>query len=170
MGEERDLESKLELEGAGLESQLVSTKPVSPFANYLVDTTAAWLYWTPVMTLTETLSGMESKEILKSRLMSIALHTFVGRPYGLFRQYWANLWNADASSSRLKKIMVDTSAQICFQVPTYSTILYFSGASLKEGVAALVTGLTVGTLSGRPFGYVQDKWRKLWGARPTLDE
>ncbi len=144
-------------------------RKASGFRSYAADTTISWLYWTPVMAAIESLSGLETDEILKSRLASICLGAFIARPQGMFRQYWANLWNADAGSSRVKKLAVDTSAQICFQVPLYSIILYFSGASLKEGIAALSTGVAIGALSARPFGYIQDKWRKLWGTKPTLD-
>lgn len=177
MNKHEDLEKKLGEENSGLEETLeieyepaTTTRKDSPLRNYVVDTTAAWLYWTPLMTVTETISGMESEEIFKSRLMSLCVHAFLGRPNGMFRQYWANTWNADAESSPLKKFAVDTSAQVCFQVPIYSTMLYFSGASFKEGITALTTGVAVGILSGRGFGYVQDKWRKLWGTKPTLDE
>ncbi|MBS3170116.1 L-alanine exporter AlaE [Candidatus Woesearchaeota archaeon] len=94
---------------------------------------------------------------------------FVARPYGLFRQYWADSWKTDPTSSATKKLIVDTTAHFCFQLPFYSVILYVSGTSLREGITALIAGLTIGAVAGRPFGYFQDKWRKLWGTRPTLD-
>ncbi len=144
-------------------------KSSSNFKKYAVDTTSSWLYWTPIMSVTEHFSGMEAKEILTSRLLGIGLGLFVARPYGRFREYWADQWDADATSSQRKKLLVDTSAHLCFQIPCYSTMLYFSGASLEEGLTALATGVAVGTVLGRPFGYVQDKWRGLWGTRPTLD-
>jgi len=167
MGEPQDLEQKLKVENSGLEAKTDNT---SPLRSYIVDTTSSWLYWTPLMTVTETISGMEPEQIVKSRLMSIFLHAVLGRPYGMFRQYYANLWNADANSSRKKKYVVDTTAQVIFQVPIYSAMLYFSGASFKEGITALATGVAAGVITARGFGYVQDKWRKLWNTKPTLDE
>ena len=56
-----------------------------------------------------------------------------------------------------------------FQIPVYAGILCSAGASLKEIAVALPFGLTVGLTTGRPFGYCLDKWRKLYGIKPTLD-
>lgn len=137
--------------------------------RYVVNTTSSWLYWTPIMTATEYFSGMEMDEITATRLSAMGLALFVAHPYGIFRQYWAELWKTDATSSSAKKLIVDTSAHVCFQLPLYSTILYASGTSFREGITALITGLTIGAVGGRPFGYFQDKWRMLWGTRPTLD-
>lgn len=148
-----------------------SERPASSkLKSYIVDTTSSWLYWTPVMTLTELCSGMEAEEIVNSRLIAMGLALGIARPHGMFRQYWADLWKADANSSKKKKVFVDITANACFQAPIYSAILYLSGVSLEEGAAALATGLTIGAIGSRPFGYVQDKWRKLWGTKPTLDE
>jgi len=57
-----------------------------------------------------------------------------------------------------------------YQIPVYSTILTLAGASPEEIAVALPCGLTVGALSGRPYGYVLDKWRKHWGTKSTLEE
>src|SRR3989344_2231063 len=83
-------------------------KSSSNFKKYAVDTTSSWLYWTPIMSTTEYFSGMEADEITTSRLLGIGLGLFVARPYGLFRQYWADQWNADATSSDKKKLLSDT--------------------------------------------------------------
>ena len=71
MGEHNDLEQKLEVQNPGLEgktteinNEATATRGVSPLRNYVVDTTAAWLYWTPLMIATETASGMKPDEIL----------------------------------------------------------------------------------------------------------
>lgn len=171
-----DLEKRLEPGGAGLEGTLTPeqrTPPIknaSALRNYMVDTTASWMYWTPVMTVMGTLSGMKADELLKQGLVSVAVYAVIGRPYGMFRQYWADLRKADAASPKRKKFMVDTSAQMCFNAGFYLTVPYFLGASLEEGMAALASSLTVGALFGRLFGYAQDKWRKQWGTKPTLDE
>ena len=139
--------------------------------NYIVDTTAAWTFYTPTFATMEYLiAGMESEEILKSRLMAAGVQALVMRPYGKFREYWAKKWNANAESSRLKKFLVDTSALSIFQAPLYSAILYFSDVSLEEGLRALPVGILIGAASGRPYGYWLDKWRKIWGKKPTLSK
>lgn len=136
--------------------------------NWAVDTTAAWLYWTPVMTVTEFASGMEPKEVLKSRAMSLLNHAVLGRVVGKYRNVVAKWYHADANSSEIRKAVSDITAQLTTQIPIYSTMLYFSGVSLREGLAALGTGLVIGFFSGRPFGYVQDCWRKRWGTKTTF--
>src|SRR3989338_2297738 len=112
--------------------------------SYWVDTTASWIYWTPVMSVSETVSGLELEEVAKSRAIGLGVSAVLGRPYGKFRQYWADLWHADAESSRSKKFIVDTTALTVFQIPVYGTMLYFAGASLKEGAAAFAIGLVIG--------------------------
>lgn len=165
---ESALEDKVGVSPLVPESTLYS---VSALRNYVVDTTAALGFYTPLMASAEYfVAGMEPEKVLKSRLMAAAYHAIMMRPYGKFRQWWADYWHADHTSHPLKKFAVDTSATILFQVPAYSTILYLAGASLKEVLVALPVGLTIGALSGRPFGYVLDKWRKLCGTKPTLDK
>ncbi len=136
--------------------------------NWAVDVTAGWLYWTPVMATTELASGMEPEEVIKSRAMSLLNHAVLGRVYGKYRQVMAKWYRADENSSELRKAASDITAQLTLQIPIYSTMLFFSGASLREGLAALGTGLAVGFFAGRPFGYVQDRWRKLWGTQQTF--
>ena len=156
-----------------LEQRVVSPHlhPLRSIAHrYIVDTTAAWLFYTPLMALSEHyVASMDSREVLHSRLYAAGVHALIMRPYGQFRQWWADYWHANGSSPFLKKLSVDTSAAVMFQLPAYSAILYASGASFKEIAVALPAGLAIGTLTGRPFGYVLDKWRKLWRTKPTLD-
>ncbi len=136
--------------------------------NWAVDTTAAWLYWTPIMTATEFASGMEPKEVLKSRAMSLLNHAVLGRLIGKYRHFVAKWYHADSSSSEIRKVVSDITAQLTTQIPIYSTMLYFSGVSFREGLTALGTGLLIGFFSGRPFGYVQDYWRRRWGTKTTF--
>ena len=114
--------------------------------------------------------GMSPEEVVKSRLLAAAYHSVMMRPFGKFRQWYADKWEADAKSSAMKKLLVDTSATVIIQIPVYSAILYSAGASLDETAKALPAGIAIGALTGRPFGYFLDKWRKLWGTKPTLDE
>ena len=100
--------------------------------KYTVDTTAAWMFYTPIMASIEKfIAGMDNKEVLKSRLFAAAYHAIFMRPYGKFREWYAKKWKADPDSSRFKKFLVDTSAMILVQTPSYSAILLLSGASLE---------------------------------------
>lgn len=179
MSDPSDLEKRVEDDsgpkdalGNSLEEKAyVKYDRIKTLKNYVVDTTSSWVYWTPLMAMDELfISGMDGEEVLKSRLVAIGMGLIVARPQAIFRQYWADLWKADGDSSKLKKFIVDTTAQMAWQAPLYSTILYFSGVSWDEGTTALATGLVIGTVFGRFYGYFQDKWRKLWGTKPTLDK
>ena len=140
----------------------------SAIRGYLVDTSASWLYWTPIGVISELVAGLETPEILKSRATSLLINMAVARPFGFFRQYWSNLWDTTVESSLVRKLVVDTTALWCFQIPSYSLQLYLSGASLKEGTAALAIGVASSAILGRPYGFFQDKWRKSWGVKPVL--
>ncbi len=139
--------------------------------NYVVDTTAGISFYTPIMAVSEYfIGGMDSYEVLKSRLFAGACYCVIMRPLGKFRRWYANLWNADPESSQLKKFLVDASATVITQIPLYSTILYSSGASLDEITKALPAGIAIGAATGRPFCYFWDKYRKFWGTKPVLDK
>lgn len=131
--------------------------------RYLVDTSAGWLFYTPVMAASEYfIAGMDGGEIGEARLAGALVQAAVMRPYGRFRDYWKSTWNVTPESSRMKKFLVDTTATLLFQTPVYAGILYASGASLREIAVALPTGLAVSAASGRPYGCVIDRWRKVW--------
>lgn len=137
--------------------------------NYCIDTTAGWMFYTPLMAASEYLiAGMEGEKVLRSRIYAAGVHALVMRPFGKFREWWAKKWKTDETSSWKRKLFVDTSANVMFQVPVYSAILYHSGATIKEIAYALPVGLLIGTLSGRPYGYFLDKCRKVFGAKATL--
>ncbi len=141
---------------------------MSKLEEYLIDTSAIISFYTPLMASIEVSSGMSFDEVCRSRMYSILFHTFAGRTYGKFRSYYAQQWNANSESSQMRKLFIDTSALVLFQIPNYSLILYASGASLEEITVALPAGLTVGALSGRPYGFFLDRWRTFWGKKATL--
>ena len=136
---------------------------------YLVDTSAALSFYTPLMASSEAfIAGMSPEQVLKSRLYAAVYHSIFMRPYGKFREFWARTLKANPDSSRLKKFLVDTSAMILIQTPVYSGILLLTGTDPKKILVALPAGLAIGASSGRPYGYFLDRWRKLWGTKPVL--
>lgn len=167
------LEDRLESAPVPIETDYTSAaeqRVGSGLRNYLVDCSATSLFYTPTMAVTELVSGMESEEIVKSRLMGAVAHFSIGRPYGIFRQWWADRWQVGPESPKWKKLAVDTSAMVIMQTPIYSSMLYLAGASKEEILVALPLGLAWGASTGRPFGWVLDKWRKVFGTKPTLEE
>lgn len=138
--------------------------------NYLLDSSASAAVYCPLFALVEYCSGMDSEEILKSRATGLVFSFTLSRPYSWLRNWWADVCHADTSSSNLKKLVVDATASALFQLPfSTGTYLLIAGASLQETAVALPGVLMIAAISGRPYGYVLDKWRKLWGATSTLD-
>ena len=149
----------------------VETKVNDPWLRrYIASVTATTSFFTPLSGINEYfIAGMEGDEVLQTRLISAGVNFFYGGIYGWFRGKWANFWNTDANSSRLRKLIVDTTGNVTLGVPTYIGILASSGASAKE-IAATLPGLfTLVIVTGRPFGWYMDKVKKLFGVKPTLD-
>lgn len=139
--------------------------------NYLVDVSAAWIFYAPTFATTEYfIAGMSGDKVAKSRLMAAGVQAIIMRPYALFREWWAKYWNAGPKSSQLKKFLVDSTATSIFQIPLYSSMLYLNNCSFEEGIKALSVGIAMGAASGRPYGFWLDKWRKLCGKKPTLSK
>ena len=138
--------------------------------GYMTDTSAALIFYNPIFAANEYfVGGLESEEVLSTRIgMSIA-GLFISRPYGKFREYWAKRCKTNPDSSRLRKFVTDVSGNLLFTTPIYSTIMWASGASPEEMTLALPAGLTAATIVGRPYGWFLDKWRKRFGVKPVLD-
>jgi hypothetical protein len=137
--------------------------------RYAVDTFAGITYFQPLLGINEYfISGMDEKEVLKSRLTGLFISLLINRPYGKFRQYWAELWDTNAESSKLRKYLVDSSALVMFQLPLYFGALKISGADNDEIIRALPIGISLGLISGRPFGWYLDKVRTFCGTKATL--
>ena len=160
MAHQKDLEERV--------NSFEYRKQNSKLRNYLVNTTASWLYWTPIMTATECISGLELDEVINSRLTSLVIGAVVAHPHGLFRKYWSDALNITPQSRQFSKYIADTTATWCFQIPLYSLQLYCSGTSFKEGLTAFGIGLAASAILGRPYGIFQDSWRKLWGTKPVF--
>ena len=138
--------------------------------EYVVDCSAATTFYTPLFIGIEGLvAGMDSEEIVQSRAFATVTHFSVMRPYGLFRQWTADKFGLSKESNPLVKFGFDTTAFVFFQIPCYTGILKLAEASWDEVKIALPAGIAIGIITGRPFGYFMDKWRKHWGTKPTLE-
>ena len=161
--------------GGGNQSEPLDTEPAyrnsfsGAVKNYLVDTIAGLSFFTPLMAGAEYfVAGMEPEKVLKSRLTAAAYHTVMMRPFGKFRHWYAQKLGADEKSPKLKKFLIDTSANFIFQLPVYSGILWFSGASPEQFEKALPAGLAIGAAMAIPYGYFLDNWRNFCGTKSTL--
>ena len=138
--------------------------------KYIVDTTASWTFYMPLMAMTEFASGMTPKQVAVSRACAAAIHLFTARPQGALRHYTAEKLGVTPESSNLKKNAFDTVFGVAYQLPVYSTILALSGTSFDKAKIALPCGLLIGATMSRAYSYFLDKWRNYWGTKPTLEE
>jgi len=147
----------------------LAKKTVTQIKQYAIDTSASIAFYTPLLASSEYfIAGMSTDKVFQSRLYAAGIHALTTRIYGKIREQWANTWHADPSSTWQKKLFVDSSISVLFQIPVYSTILYASGASSEEIITALPSGLLIGLTFGRGFGYFLDTWRGWLGGKPTL--
>ena len=71
----------------------------------------------------------------------------------------------------MSQIISSTGTGLLVGGSAYAAVVYFlSGASTEEALAAMPFGVTYNTVSGRPFGWFLDKYRKFWGTTPVYDK
>lgn len=137
-------------------------------ANYFVDTSAAWAFYTSLYGGIEYLSGMENEEILKARLMSLGVHAIIGRPVGKLRNKLADKWKITKESPWYAQTAVNVCSVLPIQSVLYTGMLVAAGASSEEIAVALPAGLGLGALLAEPFGRWMDIYRNFWGKRKAI--
>ncbi|MDP4039412.1 MAG: L-alanine exporter AlaE [Candidatus Pacearchaeota archaeon] len=141
--------------------------------SYLVDVSAGLIFYNPIMVVGEYLvAGMDSPEVLKSRIGSSIAQAVCMRPSGMLRNASAEHFNLTKESQWYKKGLSDTASILALQIPAYSIALYNAGVSIGEGgkALAMATAITAimnnGTKLG--FGKWMDFWRGLWGKKKAI--
>ncbi len=140
--------------------------------GWVVDTSIAVLWSNLVFAPGDyVLGGLWGDEFVKQRVGMSLFNLAFGGVFGKFRNYWTkNVMKATPNSSRFYKAVSDTTAGAIFYGPIYVGLIKSHGASWEETFAALGGGLLTAAITGRPYGLCQDKWRKLFGVRPALEE
>lgn len=127
----------------------------------IVDTLATVIFFTLVASLTELfVAGMETREVLKTRLTMIPLMLFTGRPYGIWRDWFFRMTKPTVSWS---KTLIDGLAFLSFQLPVYAVVLFLVGADRSEIVLLLASTAVLMFVVSRPFGLFLDAARKVGG-------
>jgi len=140
------------------------------FKEYLVDTSASLIYANTIFGAGEYfIARMEPDELLRTRIGMSLIGCVIYRPFGKIREYWARFWDTDAKSSKAKKFLTDVSGNVAFFAPIYTGVMYLSGASWQEMCMALPAGMLTATITARPYGMFLDRWREMFGTKPTLD-
>ena len=105
------------------------------------------------------IAGMDFDEYVKTRLVSGAVNTLTGRPYGVWRDWLIERLRIDKDSGFHWKYFGDTLAFTCFQLPLYWFSMAVSGVELIEMITASVPLILVAGLTGRPYGCWLDRFR-----------
>jgi hypothetical protein len=138
-------------------------------SNYLVDVSAGLIFYNPIMATGEHfVAGMDSSEVLNSRLGASVAQAICMRPSGMLRNWSAKKFGLTKESPWYQKMASDVASILTLQIPAYSVALYNAGVSLEEGLKALGVAATITTVSGRPFGKWMDYWRGIWGKKKAI--
>ncbi|HEV2503581.1 MAG TPA: L-alanine exporter AlaE [Mesorhizobium sp.] len=134
--------------------------------RYFADTVAQIVFSTIVGAFVEiVVAGLTPWQSMGVRLAAIPVILFVGRPYGIYRD-WLFAVTA-GNSNQLKAAAVDTVANISFQIPIYCVLLAINGATIPQIVSASGSIVVISALSGRPYGLYLVWCRKLFGVSDT---
>jgi hypothetical protein len=131
---------------------------------YLVDTFAMVVFSTLVGAFVEiVLAGLQPIQSFSIRLAAVPLILIIGRPYGLYRDKLFALFG-DKPATQLRSLMIDSLANVTFQVPVYLALLSWGGASLQQMAIAATSIVIIAATSGRPYGVFLGLCRKLFRA------
>lgn len=145
----------------------------NPIYNYSVDVLSGWIYYTPTYALQELAAGKDVDSIIKTRLIGLAAHAIAMRPIGLLRNYFAKKWNVTQDSSLKDKVKLNFFIVTPVQTVVYAGMLiggmaWSGNYDLKSSLYAWGVGIGLGALHSVPYGFVQDKVRKLFGVKPAI--
>jgi len=111
------------------------------------------------------IADMSWQAHLKVRLMGLVINSFIGRPYGLWREFVVGRTGMNVTSSAMQRYGVDTLVFLSFQLPVYVTIMALGGADLDGILKAAGTASLLAGVLGRPYGIYLDFVRSLVGMK-----
>ena len=107
------------------------------------------------------LTELSPSQSIRIRLAAIPLMLITGRPYGLYRDKLFELF-ANQPVTQLRSLLIDSGANITFQVPLYLGLLTWGGASPQQMLVAGTSIVIIASTSGRPCGVFLSYCRKLF--------
>ncbi len=107
-------------------------------------------------------AGLEPAQSAAIRFAAIPLMLVTGRPYGIYRDKLFERFG-DEPPTPLRSLLIDSAANISFQLPLYAGLLAWGGASPRQMAVAATTIVIVASIAGRPYGVFLIFWRKLFG-------
>ena len=131
--------------------------------RFLADTLAMVIFSTLVGAFVEiVVTRLEPSQSVSIRLAAIPLMLITGRPYGAYRDKLFD-WFRGGRGSQLRSLLIDSFANMTFQVPLYLGLLAWGGASPQQMLVAATSILIISSISGRPYGLFLNLCRKLVG-------
>jgi hypothetical protein len=130
--------------------------------RYLADTFAMVIFSTIVGAFVEVVvAGLTLEQSARIRLAAVPVMLLAGRPYGVYRD-WLFRVLGKMNSGPFKAAVLDTFANVTFQVPVYSCLLALNGASVSQILTAVSSIILIIILSGRPYGLFLVWFRRLF--------
>ena len=134
--------------------------------RFLADTVAMVVFSTLLGAYVEiVLTGLEPIQSFWIRLAAIPVMLIAGRPYGIYRDILFDQFGK-GRRSRLRSLLIDSFANLTFQVPLYLGLLAWGGASIRQMTVAATSIAFLAAISGRPYGMFLSTCRKLFGVPP----
>ena len=126
------------------------------FNRDMLADTFAMITWGIVVGMSvELLAGLSFEQSLQSRLFSIPVNLLTARAYGLYRDGLIRRGHF-IGTGFCQMALLDVLAFISFQIPLYSTMVFFTGASAEQVIAAATGQVGAMIIMGRPYGiYLQ---------------
>ena len=126
------------------------------FNRDMLADTFAMITWGIVVGMSvELLAGLSFEQSLQSRLFSIPVNLLTARAYGLYRD-WLIRRGQVIGTGFFQLALLDVLAFISFQIPLYATMVFFTGASVDQVIAACTGQVGAMIIMGRPYGiYLQ---------------
>jgi hypothetical protein len=134
--------------------------------RFLADTSAMVIFSTLVGAFVEiVIARLEPVQSASIRLSAVPLMLITGRPYGLYRDKLFELFGGE-HATQLRSLLIDTVANMTFQIPLYLGLLAWGGATARQMLVAATSIAIIASISGRPYGVFLNYSRKLFGVSP----
>ncbi len=135
------------------------------FRKFLADTFACVSFGVGFGVVNElVIAGLSFEEWVKTRAVSSAMNTVLGRPYGKFRDYVFKKFGGE--KSRTRRFVADVVSFASFWMPFYASTLYVCGADQDQIASACLSLTAMSGFLGRPYGLYLDTVRKCFGVKP----
>ncbi len=135
--------------------------------RYFVDTFAMILFSTVCGAFIEiVIAGLSISQSMRIRIAAIPVILFFGRLYGLYRDWLFRLLGG-IEVGELKSAVIDTFANLSFQIVLYLILLFLNGATIEQALKAGGSIMVFLIISGRPYGIFLNGCRRLFGVNPN---